>query len=68
MFDSATGLDAKAPYLPDATALAPTIEAYGATGNRLGGIRMDVTAVAIVGDEATVTYDVLFGGSRRTNS
>jgi hypothetical protein len=62
VFDSATGLDAKARYLPDAIALAPTIEAYGATGSRLGGIRMDVTAVAVAGDEATATYDVLFGG------
>jgi GNAT superfamily N-acetyltransferase len=49
-------------YLPDAPALASTIEAYAATGARVGGIRVDVTAVGIAGDEATATYDVVFGG------
>jgi hypothetical protein len=62
VFDSATALEAKANDLPDAQALASTIEAYAATGARMGGIRMEVTAVAIAGDEATATYDVLFGG------
>ena len=62
VFDSATDADAKAAFLPDVADLASTIEAYLATGG-MGGIAMDVTAVVVDGDSATVTYDVLFGGN-----
>jgi iron complex transport system substrate-binding protein len=53
------------PYLLDALVpdLASTIEAYTATADGMGGIAMDVTAVAVDGDTATVTYDILFGGN-----
>jgi iron complex transport system substrate-binding protein len=63
VFDSATDADAKAEFLPDVAELAPTIEAYIAAGDGMGGITMDVTAVVVDGDTATVTYDVLFGGN-----
>jgi iron complex transport system substrate-binding protein len=63
VFDSATDADAKAEFLPDGADLAATIEAYTAAGAGMGGITMDVTAVVVDGDTATVTYDVLFGGN-----
>ena len=63
VFDSATDADAKAEFLPDVADLAPTIEAYTAAGDGMGGITMDVSAVVVDGDTATVTYDVLFGGN-----
>lgn len=63
VFDSATDADAKARFLPDVADLASTIEAYTAAGDGMGGITMDVTEVVLGGDTATVTYDVLFGGT-----
>ncbi len=63
VFDSATDADAKAEFLPDVADLASTIEAYTAAGDGMGGITMDVSAVVVEGDTATVTYDVLFGGN-----
>ena len=42
-------------------ALRPTLEAYSAAGGRFGGIKLVPTAVVINGDQAAVTYDVLFG-------
>jgi iron complex transport system substrate-binding protein len=63
VFDSATDAGAKAEFLPDVADLAPTIEAYSAAGDGMGGIAMDVTSVVVDGDTATVTYDVLFGGN-----
>ena len=61
VFDSAVPYDAKAAHLADAEALRPTVEAYSAAGGRFGGIKLVPTAVAINGDQAAVTYDVLFG-------
>lgn len=63
VFDSATTGDEKAAFLPDAAELAPTIEAYSSMAEGLGGIEMVVKAVSIEGETATVTYDVLIGGS-----
>jgi hypothetical protein len=39
----------------------PTAEASAAAALRFGGIRLVPTAVAITGENAVVTYDVLFG-------
>ena len=63
VFDSATDADAKAELFPDVADLASTIAAYTAAGDGMGGITMDVSAVVVEGVTATVTYDVLFGGS-----
>lgn len=63
VFDSETSRDDKAPHLEAADELASTIEAYAAAGSDMGGISLAPTGVAIDGDTATVTYDVLFGGS-----
>lgn len=63
VFDSTTTFDAKAAHLEDADVLATTISAYAAAGDGMGGISLDPTAVVVDGDTATVTYDVLFGGT-----
>lgn len=61
VFDSSVAYDAKAPHIEDARALQGTIEAYTAAGEPMGGISLAPTAVAVDGDTATVTYDVMFG-------
>ena len=62
-FDSATTFDQKAPFLPDAEALRTTIDGYAGAGGAVGGIQLQPTAVVITGDNAAVTYDVLFAGT-----
>ncbi len=61
VFDSAVAYDAKAAHIEDAQALQGTIEGYTAAGEPMGGISLAPTAVAVDGDSATVTYDVMFG-------
>ncbi|MEZ5297039.1 MAG: ABC transporter substrate-binding protein [Ilumatobacteraceae bacterium] len=63
VFDSTTSFDEKAPHLEDADALSATIDAYAAAGEGMGGIALDPTLVQLDGELATITYDVLFGGS-----
>ena len=63
VFDSATTSDEKAAYLPDAAALQATIDGYATAGEAVGGIVLQPTAVSIDGDNADVTYDVLFAGT-----
>jgi iron complex transport system substrate-binding protein len=47
----------------DAEALRATIDAYTAAGDAMGGITLVPTEVVVAGDTATVTYDVMFGGT-----
>jgi hypothetical protein len=61
VFDSTVAFEEKVPHLEDAENLAGTIEAYAASGERMGGIALEPLDVLIDGDTATVTYDVLFG-------
>ena len=61
VFDSSVPFATKSQYLLEAEALQPTVDAYGTTGQRFGGIKLVPTAVTITGDTATVTYDVMFG-------
>jgi iron complex transport system substrate-binding protein len=63
VFDSTFAFDDKAEHLEDAAALQATVESYAAAGSAMGGISLDPTDVVIEGDSATVTYDVLFGGT-----
>jgi iron complex transport system substrate-binding protein len=63
VFDSSVGFDDKAPHVEDAEALRATIDAYTAAGDAMGGITLVPTEVVVVGDTATVTYDVMFGGT-----
>ncbi len=62
-FDSTVGFDGKAAHIEDAEELRSTIESYTAAGDAMGGITLDPTNVVVNGDTATVTYDVMFGGT-----
>jgi len=61
VFDSTVGFDAKAPHMEDADALQSTVESYTQAGSAMGGISLVPTVVAIDGDSATLTYNVMFG-------
>jgi iron complex transport system substrate-binding protein len=61
VFDSAAAFEDKAPHLADADALRATVEGYTQAGAAMGGISLVPTDVAVQGDTATVTYDVMFG-------
>ena len=63
VFDSEVSFDEKLPYLEDAEQLRSTFESFADTAERFGGISLEPTSVVVDGDEAEVTYDVLFGGS-----
>jgi hypothetical protein len=63
VFDSNVPFADKAAYLENADALQAASEAYAGAGSAMGGITLEPTDVAIDGDTATVTYDVLFGGA-----
>jgi iron-siderophore transport system substrate-binding protein len=61
-FDSTVDFATKAPFIADADALRPTIEAYTPAGEAVGGIALVPTSIAITGDTAAVIYDVTFAG------
>jgi hypothetical protein len=63
VFDTSVPVERKAEHLPDAAALQPTLQAYAAAGEGVGGISLRPTDVAVDGDTAEITYDVLFGGN-----
>jgi iron complex transport system substrate-binding protein len=61
-FDSTLGFDAKSGHIADADVLQPTIVAYTAAGDAVGGIALEPTKVEVSGDTAAITYDVTFAG------
>ena len=61
-FDSNTDFATKAPFIADAEALRPTIDAYTPAGAAVGGIALVPTSIVITGDTAAVTYHVTFAG------
>ena len=61
--DSVSTYDEKAPYIDDPSGLEDTVAQYLKTGESMGGIGVLPSAVAIDGDTAVVTYDLLFGGN-----
>ena len=63
VFDSEADYGDKVPHLENAAQLESTVVAYADTGKSFGGVSLEPTAVAIDGDVANVTYNVLFGGS-----
>ncbi|MFQ5556485.1 MAG: hypothetical protein ACE5GB_03110 [Acidimicrobiales bacterium] len=63
VFDSTLDIAVKAPHLEDADELATSNAQYHEAGESLGGISLTPTAAAVEGDTATITYDVLFGGT-----
>ena len=63
VFDSATSFEEKAEYIDDPSGLEDTVATYQNTGNSVGGVTVEVDAVAVNGDEADVTYTLLFNGN-----
>ncbi|MEZ5176587.1 MAG: hypothetical protein R2823_10365 [Acidimicrobiia bacterium] len=63
VFDSTTTFEEKAPFLVDPEGLESTVDAYTDAGAAVGGIFLEVTAVGISDDLASVNYDLLFGGN-----
>ena len=63
VFDSKVEFSEKVPHLEDAASLESSNAAYSAAGEGLGGISLEPTAAEINGDEASITYNVLFGGT-----
>jgi hypothetical protein len=61
--DSVSPYEDKISYIDDPSGLEDTIAKYLETGQSMGGIGVLPTAVAIDGDTAVVTYDLLFGGN-----
>ena len=63
VFDSATTYEEKVPYLVEPEGLEGTVAEYAATGEQFGGVAVEATGVTIDGDEAVISYSLLFGGS-----
>lgn len=63
VFDSTVPFDDKVPYLEDAESLRDTNADYVTAAETFGGIALEPVDVIVDGDQATVTYDVLFGGT-----
>lgn len=63
VFDSEADVDDKIEHLADGAALRDTLEAYARAGIAMGGISLAPTEVTVEGVEATITYDVMFGGN-----
>ena len=63
VFDSNAEWALKAPHIEDAENLETSNERYRAGGESMGGFSLRPTRAVIEGDIATVTYDVLFGGT-----
>lgn len=63
VFDSTVPFDDKVPYLEDAESLRDTNAEYEEAAESFGGIALEPVEVSVEGDRATVTYDVLFGGT-----
>ncbi|MEP1124480.1 MAG: iron-siderophore ABC transporter substrate-binding protein [Ilumatobacter sp.] len=61
VFDSTIPFEEKSAFLEDPDALVDAVQAYADAGAGFGGIGLSPTAVAVDGETATVTYDVLFG-------
>jgi hypothetical protein len=61
--DSVSSYEEKVVFIDDPTGLEDTIAQYLATASSIGGVGVGVSAVAIDGDAAEVTYDLLIGGN-----
>ncbi len=63
VFSSETSYEDKAPLLDDPEGLEDTVTKYQETGASMGGVGLVATSVTVDGDSASVTYDLLFGGT-----
>ncbi len=61
--DSVLGFEDKEPFVEDSADLESTMDQYNVNGEFVGGIGVLPLDVAIDGDTAVVTYQLLFGGS-----
>jgi hypothetical protein len=61
VFDSTSTFEEKAPLIDDPTGLEAAIEGYRAAGDSVGGIFLEVSQTGVLGDRASVLYDLLFG-------
>jgi hypothetical protein len=62
-FDSVSDYSVKEPFIDDPAGLEETVGKYLSTGESMGGISVVVTDVAVNGEEADVTYDLLFNNN-----
>ena len=62
-FDSVSTYEEKAAFIDDPTGLEDTVARYLEQGDTFGGIEVVASSVEISGDEATVLYDLYFGGN-----
>ena len=63
VFDSAVAFEDKAPHLAEAASLEESDAAYAATGDAFGGVSLEPTSAVVDGDQATITFNVLFSGN-----
>jgi hypothetical protein len=63
VFDSTTTFEEKAVFIDDPTGLEDTVATYTATGNSVGGVTAEPTAVTVAGDGADVVYTLFFSGN-----
>lgn len=63
VFDSTTSFDEKAALIVDPTGLEDTVATYASTGESVGGVTVEPTAVVVTGDEAEVVYTIFFSGN-----
>ena len=61
VFDSETSYEEKVPYLVDPTGLEETVQKYFETGEVVGRVTVVPQAVEVDGENAVVTYTILFG-------
>ncbi len=63
VFDSSAEFSAKLTHLAGDASLEAANTAYANAGERMGGISLEPIAAEVDGENATVTYNVLFGGT-----
>lgn len=63
VFDSTTTFEEKAQYIDDPSGLEETVATYAETGESVGGVSAEVTAVTVAGEQAEVVYTLLFSGN-----
>ena len=62
-FDSQSDYAAKQLHIDDPAGLEDTVARYLETGESMGGISVVVTSVEVDGDEANLTFDLLFNNN-----
>jgi hypothetical protein len=63
VFSSDTTYEEKSPLIDDPVGLEETVAEYGKTGTSMGGVALVAKDITVSGDTATVSYDLLFGGT-----